>query len=59
MMRFDAVQRHDLMRCSQWTVCKLRCVRMRVVSNRVLEMSLLRGLVRRVRREVRLEMVDV
>jgi hypothetical protein len=45
--------------CSHFTMCKCRCARMRVVSRRILEMSLSCGSVRSVRRDVRLAMVDV
>jgi hypothetical protein len=45
--------------CNHWTVCKWSCARMSVVSSRVFEMSLSRGSVGRVRKEVRLVIVDV
>jgi hypothetical protein len=44
--------------CNHWTVCVWSCASMRDVSSRALEMSLSGGSVRRVRREVRLAMVD-
>jgi hypothetical protein len=44
--------------CSHWTVCVCSCARMRDVSSRALEMNLLGGSVRRMRREVRLAMMD-
>jgi hypothetical protein len=43
----------------RWIVCKWSCVRMRVVSSRVLEISFPLGYVQSVRREVIPVMVDV
>jgi hypothetical protein len=54
----------DLMRymsrilCSHWTVCVWSCAMMRDVSSRAFEMSLSGGSMRRVKRDVRLVMVD-